>query len=262
MNRALVVPNSGDPAALIDLAAEVEAVGWDGFFLWDHVQVYAGSGFEVHDPWMLLAGAARTTERLRLGTMVTPPSRRRPWALAKQVVTLDHLSGGRAVLGIGLGFPDHDEFGAFGDPADIRERAAITDEALGIIEGVLRGEAVAHAGTHFEVHAHLHPGSVQVPRPPIWIASTPPHRRSLARAARWDGVYVNLDLSTLAPLRPEEVGAYVGDLAGRPGFEVVNGRHPDHGSDEYAAAGVTWLLDGPWPGPDLLVDAREALRRG
>jgi len=256
MQRAVSVPNVGDPHALIDLAGEVEAAGWDGFFVWDHVQIYGPARFEVHDPWMLLAAIARSTPRVRLGAMVTPPSRRRPWVLAKQMVTLDHLSGGRALFGIGLGFPDDDEFGAFGDSADPRVRAAQTDEALTIIDRILRGEPVDHDGEHFTVHAHLHPRAVQAPRPPIWCAATPPHRKPLERARRWDGVFLNVRLDTLLPLRPAQVREYVGDLLDDPGFTVATSPHPEHTADEYEAAGVGWLVETRWPGPTWLADLR------
>lgn len=260
MRRGISVPNVGDPGALIDLAADADAAGWDGFFLWDHVQVYAAAEFEVVDPWMVLACAARATERVALGPMVTTPSRRRPWQLAKQIVTLDHLSGGRAMVGVGLGFPVEDEFGAFGEVTDLRRRAARTDEALAIIDRVLRGERVEHVGEDFEVHARLLPRAVQVPRPPILIAATPPHRKPLGRAARWDGVVVNLKLDDdLMPPRPEELQAYVGELLRDPGRTVVATRHPEHTAADYEAVGVDWLLESSWPGPDWVAGLREAL---
>ena len=227
----------------MQLAVHVEAEGWDGFFVWDHVQIYAGAGFEVHDPWMLLAAVARATSRVRLGAMVSAPSRRRPWNLAKQIVTLDHLSGGRAVVGVGLGFPDEDEFAAFGEEVDLRVRAERTDEALSIIDRVLRGEAVDHDGAHFSMHAALLPAAVQSPRPPIWIAATPPHGRPLARAARWDGVYVNLRTDTYKALRPDELVDYAGELLADPSKSVATNPHPDHAPEEYEAVGVSWLIE-------------------
>ena len=262
VQRALAVPNVGEPAATVRLARDVEAAGWDGFFVWDHVQVFAGAGFEVHDPWMLLAAVATHTERVLLGAMVTPPSRRRPWVLAKQIVTLDHLSGGRAVVGIGLGFPEADEFGAFGEVTDLRERAARTDEALTIVDAVLRGEPVDHDGPSFEVHAHLHPGAVQTPRPKIWVAATPPHTRPLERAARWDGVYCNLRMDDFQPLRPEELEAWCGTFLVDPALDVVTTPHPEHHPGEYEAIGVTWLVDTAWPGPDWVDELRARLDLG
>ncbi len=259
VQRAIAVPNVGEPSALVELAQDVEAAGWDGFFVWDHVQIYAAAQFEVHDPWMLLAAVAGHTERLRIGAMVSAPSRRRPWLLAKQIVTLDHLSHGRAVVGIGLGFPDEDEFAAFGEVVDLRERAERTDEALLVIDRILRGEPVDHTGRHFDVHAHLHPAAVQSPRPPIWVAATPPHRRPLRRAARWEGVYCNVDLEMLMPLRPSELRDYVGEFLDDPAADVVTGAHPEHTTDEYEAIGVSWLVESAWPGPDWADQLRDRL---
>lgn len=173
MKRGVSIPNVGDPRQLVELGADVEQAGWDGLFLWDHVQIYAGARFDVVDPWMVLAGVALRTERITLGPMVTTPSRRRPWQLAKQIVTLDHLSRGRVVVGVGLGFPVEDEFAAFGEVTDLRERAARTDEALEIIDQVLRGEPVDHTGDSYDVHAQLLPPAVQRPRPRILAAATP-----------------------------------------------------------------------------------------
>lgn len=249
--------NVGDPAELIRLARDLEAAGWDGFFVWDHVQIMAGAGFEVHDPWMLLAGVAIGTERMSLGAMVTPPARRRPWQLAKQIVTLDHLSNGRAIVGIGLGFPDQDEFGAFGEPATLAERAARTDEAMEIVDLVLRGEPVDHSGRFYDVHAHLHPAAVQRPRPRIWAAATPPHRKPLQRARRWDGVFCNLRTDDFQPPRPDELRDYLLDLLEDPTKDVAASPHSEHSPEEYEAIGVDWLVDLCFPGPDWIPQARQ-----
>src|SRR5919106_1748266 len=120
MRFALSMPNAGDPAALVELAAAADRAGWDGFFLWDHIHALPAT-----DPWVVLGAIAVRTRTVRLGTLVTPPARRRPWKLAKEVCTLDHLSGGRAILGVGLGLPADAEFGAFGEPAEARAHAAM-----------------------------------------------------------------------------------------------------------------------------------------
>ena len=257
------MPNVGDPRELIRLAMDLEHAGWDGFFVWDHVQIVAGMAFEVHDPWMVLAGAAHATDRITLGTLVTTPARRRPWILAKQIVTLDHISAGRAVVGVGLGYPEADEFGAFADPTDIVERAERTDEALTIIDHVLRGEPVHHTGTYFDVKAELHPASIQRPRPKLWAAATPPYRKPLERARRWDGVVCNVKVDgDLLPLRPDELRSYVGDLLDDPGRDVVSNRHPDHEPYEYEILGVDWLIDSAWPEDQWLASLRTAISLG
>src|SRR5919107_1203951 len=112
------VPPFTDPNVFFDLAVRAEAHGWDGFFLWDHLQ-WDGKR-DVHDPWVLLGAIAARTSRLVLGTLVTPMSRRRPWVVAKHLVTLDHLAPGRVVLGVGLGDPPDLDFSDLGDEGDNR----------------------------------------------------------------------------------------------------------------------------------------------
>src|SRR5687768_10399962 len=102
---ALSIPNMAEPSVLVDLGRRVEQAGWDGVFLWDHVHGSPQQPMPVADPWTVLGALAVQTEWVRLGTSITPVARRRPHELARQVVTLDRLSGGRAVLGVGLGEP-------------------------------------------------------------------------------------------------------------------------------------------------------------
>jgi alkanesulfonate monooxygenase SsuD/methylene tetrahydromethanopterin reductase-like flavin-dependent oxidoreductase (luciferase family) len=121
MRYAVNVPNFedyGDVRTVAALAADAEAAGWDGFFVWDHLTFVKAWALRIADPWLLLAGVALATERLRLGPMVTPLARRRPWKVARETVTLDRLSGGRLVLGVGLGEPPEDEYSSFGEPTD------------------------------------------------------------------------------------------------------------------------------------------------
>lgn len=262
MKKAVTIPAVGDVGALVEFTVELEEAGWDGVFLWDHLQVFPDQQLSWMDPWVLLGAIATATERVRLGTMVTPISRRRPWKLAKEAVTLDHLSGGRVILGIGLGAPEEDEFTAFGEIAEPRQRAARTDEGLQVLDRVLRGEPVDHSGEHYEVHAHLQPASLQSPRLPIWIAATPPYRRPIERAARWDGVFCNLVTTgtTPAPMTPEQIQDYAGDLLDRDDFEVGTPRHPDYSLDDYEAVGVSWVRESRFPGPNWIEDFREHLR--
>lgn len=137
MKHAVSLPPFTDPARVLAWGREAEAAGWDGVFLWDHVQWRPGVA--PLDPWVMLGALAAVTERVRLGTMVTPLSRRRPYAVAKQVATLDQLSAGRAVLGVGLGEPPDRDFSDLGEEADPRVRAAMLDESLDVIDQLLRG---------------------------------------------------------------------------------------------------------------------------
>jgi hypothetical protein len=130
MRYGVSVPNVGDPARLLDLAVTCESAGWDGFFLWDHLQLDATVRPPALDPWVLMGAIAATTSTVRLGALVTPVARRRPWKLAKEITTLDHLSGGRLIVGVGLGVPPDAEYAAFGESPDPRVHAAKLDEGL------------------------------------------------------------------------------------------------------------------------------------
>lgn len=172
-------------------AAAAEEAGWDALFIWDHMVLdkKERQGQPFGDPWMLLTAAALATSRLRLGTLVTPVARRRPEQLARQVATLDALSGGRVIFSAGLGGPIADEFGSFGEPTDPVVLAERLDEGLDLLRRYWSGERVDHDGKHYQVNdVTLLPASTQRPRPPVWIAGFWPHRRPIRRAARWDGV--------------------------------------------------------------------------
>jgi alkanesulfonate monooxygenase SsuD/methylene tetrahydromethanopterin reductase-like flavin-dependent oxidoreductase (luciferase family) len=190
MRFSINVPNFGDfsdPRTVAEVASAAEEAGWDGLFVWDHV-VHRRHRRPYGDPWMLLTAAALATSRIRLGTLVTPVARRRPQQLARQVATLDALSGGRVTFGAGLGGPIEDEYGSFGEPTDPKVLAERLDEGLGLLDRFWSGEAVNHDGKHFQVEdVTLLPASVQRPRPPVWIGGFWPHRPPMRRAARWDG---------------------------------------------------------------------------
>jgi alkanesulfonate monooxygenase SsuD/methylene tetrahydromethanopterin reductase-like flavin-dependent oxidoreductase (luciferase family) len=191
MRYAVNVPNFedySDVRTVAALAADAEAAGWDGFFVWDHLAFVKAWRLRIADPWVLLTGVALATERLRLGPMVTPLPRRRPWKLARETVTLDRLSGGRLVLGVGLGEPPEDEYGSFGEPTDPVVRAAMLDEGLEVLTRLWSGETVSFAGRHYRVdEVAFRPTPVQRPRIPIWVAGAWPRPGPLRRAARFDG---------------------------------------------------------------------------
>jgi alkanesulfonate monooxygenase SsuD/methylene tetrahydromethanopterin reductase-like flavin-dependent oxidoreductase (luciferase family) len=258
MRFAVNIPPFTDPAAVLAIGRDAEAAGWDGVFLWDHLRWDPVHPPEVHDPWVLLGALAQATERVLLGTSVTPLSRRRPWVVAKQLMTLDHLSGGRAVLGVGLGEPPGADFADFGDEADPRVRAAILDEGLDIVDQLLTTGHCTHHGTHFQVEAAFRPGPVQRPRPPVWVAGVLPNRRPLRRARTWEGV-VPIGEGDL--LTPQALADYLaGDVP--EGWDVVASRAPGFSPSEYADAGATWLVDSTWPVGDWVGEFHERVRRG
>ena len=193
MRFSINVPNFGDFAdahTVARVAAAAEEAGWDGLFVWDHV-VHSKErrrGQAFGDPWMLMTAAALATSRIKLGPLVTPVARRRPEQLARQVATLDAMSGGRVIFGAGLGGPIEDEFGSFGDETDPKVLAEKLDEGLDLLAAYWSGSTVDHDGKHYRVDdVTLLPATAQQPRPPVWIAGYWPRKAPMRRAARWDG---------------------------------------------------------------------------
>ena len=258
MRYSVNIPNFGDFAdarTVAKVATAAEEAGWDALFVWDHVvhDKNRRRGQPFGDPWMLLTAAALATSRLRVGTLVTPVARRRPEQLARQVATLDALSGGRVIFGAGLGGPIEDEFASFGDTTDPAVLAERLDEGLGLLSRYWSGESVDHDGTHYRVRdTALLPPTVQRPRPPVWIAGYWPNRRPMRRAARWDGAVPLFESArhghAPSPDEVRELVAYVAtqrhDRADEP-FDVVVGGASDPATartliEPLRAAGATW----------------------
>jgi alkanesulfonate monooxygenase SsuD/methylene tetrahydromethanopterin reductase-like flavin-dependent oxidoreductase (luciferase family) len=251
----------GDPTLLVELARIADAAGWNGFFLWDHLLHRVDGPYA--DAWIALAAIAANTERIRLGPLVTPLPRRRPWKVAREAVTLDHLSGGRLVLGVGIGTDHSREFSAFaGEAEDDGRRAELLDEGLEIVTRLWTGEPVLFTGHHLEVDgARFLPRPVQEPRIPIWCAAHWPNRRPLRRAARYDGV---VPVGELSPGAVVELLGEVRRHRTLPGaFDVALPTWSADGSpvDAYESAGVTWWLEGFRPDSDLGL-ARAVVQRG
>lgn len=274
MRCAVGLPNLGDygdPTLLVELARRAEDAGWEGVFLWDHM-VYREPGWPAADPWVTAGAIAANTERVRLGVLVTPLARRRPWKVARETATLDVLSGGRLVVGAGLGARGHEEFAAFGDEADPRVRAEKLDEGLDILTGLWSGEPFSYDGRHHRIKETVFlPRPVQRPRPPVWIGGKWPRRPAFRRAARWDAVFPvfeGLDYGEMAP--PERLAEAVRytreHRATDAPFDVVleglsDGPDPERVA-AYEAVGLTWWIEklGWFRGP---VDAmRGRIERG
>ena len=217
-----------DPRLVAELARETEKAGWDGFFVWDHIR-YSAPVEAVSDPWIVLAAIATATDRVRLGPLVTPLARRRIQKLARETVTLDHLSQGRLVLGVGLGGDRHGEFEPFGDPADPVERGRLLDEGLEKLAGYWDGG--------------LLPPPVQRPRIPVWVAARYPNRRPVRRAARWDGLFP-IDLPG-----PEALAELVAEVPARDGYDVIASIELGADLGPWEAAGATWCLTEFGPSP-------------
>jgi alkanesulfonate monooxygenase SsuD/methylene tetrahydromethanopterin reductase-like flavin-dependent oxidoreductase (luciferase family) len=246
----------GDARDAANLAREAEQAGWDGFFVWDSVWGV--------DAAVMLAAAAMTTETIRLGTMITPVSRHRPWKLAAEWAALDNLSGGRMILSVGLGAIDTG-FAAFGEVTDKRQRAELLDEGLEILTGLWAGQPFSFSGKHYTVQPTDFmnpPPPVQQPRIPIWVVGAWPRRRSMRRAVRWDGLLPSKlnDRGEHDKVMPEDIAAmraYLVEQRGDPdlaGYDiVVEGKTAGDDSEAAAQAlhpwveaGATWWIEANW----------------
>jgi alkanesulfonate monooxygenase SsuD/methylene tetrahydromethanopterin reductase-like flavin-dependent oxidoreductase (luciferase family) len=261
MRFGFVVPYA-DAREFAELAALGEQRGWDGVFTWEAV-------WGLH-AWVTLGAAAMVTERVRLGTLLTPASRWRPWDLASAVLTVDRLSGGRAVMAVGLGALNGN-WTAFEEDEGRRVRAEKLDEVLAVYDGLMRGQPFTFDGAHFSakpVDELVPDPPVQRPRPPVWVIGAKlagrPLQPSLARAALWDGLIPTVidngegrDASSPAELA--DIVAEVKALRAAAGLgaepydviiegdstgEFVKREPPDPASWE--AAGATWWIESWW----------------
>jgi len=274
MRYALYLPNYGaehSARGLAELAHEAEESGWDGFFLWDHVNT-GETAIAMLDVWVALAAMAMTTTRIRLGATVTPVPRRRPWKLARETVTLDHLSNGRLTLGVGLGVPD--DYEPFGEDCDGKARAAKLDEGLEILTGLWKGLPFEQHGQAYQVkNVTFAPPSLQQPRIPIWVGGWWPAKAPFRRAARWDGV-IPLKQAGDNLLTPQDVVDLLDFIqpqrtsTGPFDVAIINWTDPsDPGAAAakvaaYAEAGTTWWLESLYMQQNSLADLRKRIRCG
>ena len=271
MRFGVYVPTFGeyDVEALAQLARTSETAGWDGFFIWDHLAWTPGGDEPLADTTVALTAIALATERVRFGALVTALARRRPWKLAKEAATLDRLSGGRLVLGVGLGAaPDMFPFGEGGPPAEL---AAELDEGLEVLASLLGDAGVSHEGERFHLRgASLQPSPLQRPRIPIWVAGFWPNRPPFRRAARWDGALPLARGHLLKELSPRELGRcrdYIdthrtsSDPFDVIAFAVTQPRTTEMVA-EYEHAGATWWVDAVDPLAESLADFNARIRTG
>ncbi len=256
MRYGFVLP-TGDARTAAEAAAVAEQAGWDGFFVWEPVWGV--------DAWVALTAAAMCTERIRLGTLLSPLSRMRPWKLASETATLDNLSGGRVILAVGLGAVETG-FAAFGEATDRRVRAELLDEGLAILTGLWAGQPFSFSGKHYTVRPTDFappPQPRQQPRIPIWVVGAWPRPRSLERAARYDGLLPSAfdAQGKTRQATPDELRAMLAYIAERrnrsdPYEVIVEGETP--GNDPlqaaaqvapWAAAGATWWIETLWQAP-------------
>lgn len=256
MNFGITVPNFGPfhhPRAMANLARQAEEAGWDGFFVWDHLLPMP---IPVCDPWIALAAVAVNTEQIKLGPLVTPLPRRRPQKVARETVSLDQLSGGRLILGVGIG-SGPSEWEYLGEEADQRKRGDMLDEALEILSKAWSGDQFSYNGTHYKIKGDLPGGRAQfLPKAvqekiPIWVGGVWPNKRPFRRAAGYDGVIPIMSLMGDVP-SPEELREILRYIKDHRTIEtrfdvVICGRTADGADTEkvvsYERAGATWWLE-------------------
>ena len=260
MKFGLTMPPIGpysDPNYLASIAADAEKAGWDGFFIWDHV-VYDNPAHPFVDPWIGLAAIAMRTERIRLGPMITSLARRRPWKVARETVSLDLLSQGRFIMGVGLGSPASRDFGSVGEEEDDRIRARKLDEGLAILAGLWSGEPFSFQGEFYSLQELVFlPKPVQVPRISVWVGGGwdkhPPRRR----AACWDGFFPLKWQQVISVAEWREIIAYLDQHRSSDGpYDLIQagttpGDDPAQAADivePFKNLGLTWWLEriNPW----------------
>ena len=260
MKYGFILPR-GDARTAAEFAHEAEAAGWDGFFVWEPVWGI--------DAWVSLTAAAMRTERIRLGTMLTPVSRMRPWELASKTATLDNLSNGRVILSVGLGAVDTG-FEAFGEVTDRKTRVELLDEGLDILTGLWRGQPFNYDGKHYQIKEttfYPPPPPMQKPRIPIWVVGAWPRMKSMRRVLRYDGLLPAVmgedGKVRMSPATPDEIrqmkAFIVANRTETTPFDiVVEGQTPGDDRDQAAAlmrqwadVGATWWMEGMWSTPEL-----------
>jgi alkanesulfonate monooxygenase SsuD/methylene tetrahydromethanopterin reductase-like flavin-dependent oxidoreductase (luciferase family) len=281
MRCGFILPTS-EPQPCADLAALAEQSGWDGVFIPDCIAIETRTipPLPAYDPWVTLAAMALNTRRVRLGTMLTALPRRRPWKLAREVMTLDHLSHGRAILAVGVGAAQDDAgFYKVGEPMDLKTRAELLDEGLAVLDGLWRGQPFTFHGRHYHVDAMtLLPRPVQQPRVPLWVVGVWPRARSLDRALRYDGLVPQKKFGpgqAPGPIPPDDlraIRAYIAEHRPRAApFDLIAEGETPAGNPRQAAeqvrplaeAGATWWLESRWSaGDDWESAVRERIRQG
>jgi len=268
MKFGIVLP-WGDARIAADFALQSEKAGWDGFFVWEPVWGV--------DAWVSMTAAAMQTEKIKLGTLLTPLSRMRPWKLASETVTLDNLSGGRLILSVGLGAVDTG-FDAFGEETNRKTRAELLDEGLDILTGLWQGQPFHYDGKHYQVKETDFlppPMPVQQPRIPLWVVGAWPYKKSMKRVLRYDGLLPNVmdEHGQHRDLVPDDVRHMKKYIDGNRTLEtpfdiIVEGETPGDDPLQSAAiisswmdAGATWWIESRWYVPRDDEGLRNVLER-
>jgi alkanesulfonate monooxygenase SsuD/methylene tetrahydromethanopterin reductase-like flavin-dependent oxidoreductase (luciferase family) len=251
--------SDGDIHTIGEMASQAEAAGWDGVFYWDGIFI-AGKAL-MYDPWVVLASIALCTTRVRIGAILTPLSRRRPWKLARETVSVDHLSQGRLIVPVGLGALDDGGFARVGEATARRVRAELLDEGLDILTGLWSGQPFSYQGRHYHLDSmNFTPTPLQKPRIPLWVVGAWPRAKSMQRVLRYDGLMPNklAPDGTQAEITPDDIRAmkaYIDQhrTLTTPFDIITEGETPGDDPEQaaalvrpYAEAGSTWWMEARW----------------
>jgi hypothetical protein len=268
MKYGVVLP-FGDARTAADFAYEAEQAGWDGFFVWEPVWGV--------DAWVALTAAAMRTERIKLGTMLSPVSRMRPWKLASETATLDNLSGGRVILSVGLGAVDTG-FEEFGEATDRKTRAGLMDEGLDVLNGLWSGQPFEYKGKYYWIKpTEFQPPDppIQQPRIPIWVVGAWRRMKSMRRVLNYDGLLPHVmtsqgEFQDVTPNAIREMKAFIDEYRtlDTPFDIVMEGETPGDDPEESSAiirvwqnAGVTWWIEALWNAPRDESGQKQVLER-
>ncbi len=271
INFGIYIANHGisaEPQDYIDLAIAAEENNWNGFFLWDHI--HSAEKNDVLDPFIILSAVASNTKSIKIGTTITPLARRRPWQIARQVTTLDRLSNGRFILGVGLGDPaDFDPFLEDSNPIIRKEKL---EESLVILQKLWKGELFSFSGKHFNLK-----DVIFLPKPkqetiPVWIGGEWPNKAPFKRAAKFQGIFPLKAGGEEALLEPEDIIEIKKFISTYRSIKndidiaqiIVSSINKDENDwiNAYFDAGITWGMECIWPGRGSVKDMLALIESG
>ena len=277
MNFGFIIP-AGTSKEIVKLASEAEDAGWDGVFYYD--DIYTDGRTEMSAAWPIMAAIAMTTKRIRFGSLLTAIGRRRPWEVARESVTVDHLSNGRLILPTGLGWVGDGAYTKAGMPSERRVRAEMLDEGLEILDGLWSGRPFRYTGKYNQLKTMTFlPRPVQRPRIPIWVVGAWPRPKSMRRVLKYDGlipVIKKADGSHEEEIPPEKIremkefvesNRMVGGRMRREFDIIKDGVTPSNEKKAkeivtpYAESGATWWTETMW-GVKRISDVRNRIRAG
>ena len=271
----LYVPNFGksaNPLTLCEMASAAEKSGWDGFFLWDHL-VEWDKRLPLSDSLTTIAAIAMKTNRIRIGTTLSPVPRYKPWDFARRTATLDHISNGRLILSVGLGAPESCDYQRFGEDPNYHVLAEKLDESLRVVTGLWSGNKFSFRGKHYKVGPSIFlPSPKQTPRIPIWVGGFWPRPGPFKRAAKWDGVLpLRVPERLLEPKDLREIASFIQEhRSSMKDFDFsvigwttgVNKKRDAEKIQKFSESGMTWWLESFYTKRDSPESMRSRIAKG